>query len=382
MLLLISLLSFLLPTQLGLHLDNQLFTSVAGQTVYTVYGFRIDYLIPTIYLTDIIVFLIIIIGFRKIKFNSKYKLIIFSLLLFAVINTLHSSMIVAAIYKWIKVFEMLLLGAVLVNTKKFDIFKNFIKPLSCSMFIICILGIWQYLIKGSVGGIFYWLGERSFVFNNPDIAPYVYATFSHPNSFAGFLLVFAIFLLKYKNKFNNERRLGHKYFWTLTILVIINLILTNSLNVYIAICLILVLKFRPNLSFSFLALASPTGGFDFSQRFVTHRLELINASWQMIKKHFFLGVGLNNFIPNLVKVSNTFVNSWELQPVHNIFLLIFSEVGLMGLSFFLVLLSSLTFNYQLLAILITGLSDHYWLTLQQNLLLFTYVVVISRKQRI
>ncbi len=227
----------------------------------------------------------------------------------------------------------------------------------------------QHFNKGSIGGLFYALGERAYLVGNPNIAPYPYSFFSHPNSFAGFLLVFGIFLLQYKKKFDQ------KYFWILVTLVTINLVLTNSLNVYTTVSLLLLLKLFKNNTANLLFI-------DFTQRFVTHRLELITASWQMIKSNFWFGVGLNNFIPNLVKVSNTFVSSWELQPVHNIFLLVFSELGVLGFIVFclLVFTSLVPSAYPLIAILATGLSDHYWLTLQQNLLLFTYVVVISRKK--
>ena len=357
---LISLLSFFLPTQLALHLNS--FNS-------TVYGFQIDYLIPTIYLTDIISLLIIVLGLRKYKFTKLNFILIIIYLGFVAININYSLLIIPAIYKWIKVTEMLLLGIMILNYKKFDVFKNFVKPLSYSIFIACLLGIWQFLIKGSVGGVFYWFGERDFLFSNPNIAPYPYSFFSHPNSFAGFLLVFGIFLLQFKNNFNP------RYFGTLLALIVINLVLTNYLNVYITICLLLILKLNKLSSLSFVLI-------DFSQRFVTHRIELIKASLQLIKENFWFGVGLNNFIPNLVKVSNTFVNAWELQPVHNIFLLVFSETGIVGLIIFCFLIFSgfslLTLNYSLLTILITGLSDHYWLTLQQNILLFVFVLVTSR----
>ncbi len=380
MLYLISLLSFLLPFQLSLHFNN--FQS-------TVYGFRIDYLIPTLYITDIVALLIIFFGIggviarslRRGNLKANYftyvrndthviKYLIFALLYlsFAYINIHNSSFIIPAIYKWLKVTEMVLLGLVIYNSKKFDIFKNFVKPLSYSVFIVSLLGIWQFLVKGSVGGFFYWLGERSFSFSDPNIAPYPYATFSHPNSFAGFLLVFGIFLLQYRNKFNA------KYFWSSLFLVATNLILTNSLNIYLTIFLLLLLKFKNNISMLMFI--------DFTQRTFTYRIELIKASWQMIKNHFWFGVGLNNFIPNLVKVSNTFVNAWELQPVHNIFLLIFSETGIFGfVAFCFLVFSSLSpITYSLFAILATGLSDHYWLTLQQNMLLFVYVMVISKKK--
>lgn len=362
MLYLISLLSLLLPTQLGFHFDY--FNS-------TVYGFRIDYLIPTLYLTDIVALLIIFLGFRNIKLNRKFLTLSFLFITLALINVYLSGYLVQSIYKWLKVTEMVLLGVVLLNTKKIDVFKNFVKPLSYSVAITSILGIWQFLNRGSIGGIFYWLGERGFMFSDPNIAPYPYSTFSHPNSFAGFLLVFAIFLLTYKKKFNS------KYFWTVLLLVVINLILTNSLNVYSAVVLILVIKF---INIKNIA---PLIFVDLNARYITHRLELIKSAFTIIKENFWFGAGLNNFIPNLVKVSNTFVNAWELQPVHNIFLLIFSEVGLIGFSLFIYVIASSFYitNYSLIAILLTGLNDHYWLTLQQNMLLFVFVLTLSKLQQ-
>lgn len=381
MLNLISFLSFLIPFQIGIHFNY--FAS-------TVYGFKIDYLIPTVYVTDIVAILIIMFGISKFKFSKKYivynqNLLLWSSILyigFVAINILHSTYYLSTIYKWIRVTELILLGLIILNSKKFDVFKNFLKPLSVSVMICCSLGVWQYFIQGSVGGLFYFLGERAFMFNNPSIAPYPYSTFSHPNSFAGFLLVYSIFILRYKNKFN------FKYFITLFILVVINIVLTNSLNVYLTICLLLVLKFHKNLLqrsklgslFSFFAFSFSDRFIDFiSLRFITHRIELMQSSLEMIRFNFWFGVGLNNFIPSLVKVSNKFLNSWELQPVHNIFLLIFSELGIVGLiAFVLLLMFSLhTSSFPLYAILLTGLSDHYWLTLQQNMLLFVYVLAIS-----
>ncbi|MFZ3301466.1 MAG: O-antigen ligase family protein [Microgenomates group bacterium] len=366
MLYLISLLSFLLPTQLGLHFNN--FDS-------TVYGFRIDYLIPTLYLTDIVALLIIILGLRNIIFSStfnftkKHYLLIAAYFGFAILNISNSLLIIPALYKWLKVTEMILLGVVINKTKTFDVFKNFIRPLSYSVFIICLLGIAQFINNESIGGLFYLLGERTFMFNDPNIAPYPYSTFSHPNSFAGFLLVFSIFLLEYRKKFVT------KHFWTLLILVGINLVLTNSLNVYIATTLILLMKYINIKTFA------PLVFVDLSARYITHRIELIKSALTIIKENFWFGVGFNNFVPNLVKVSNTFVNAWELQPVHNIFLLIFSETGIIGFIVFMFLIfSSISLsNYPLIAVVLTGLNDHYWITLQQNILLLVFVLALSKR---
>jgi len=359
MLYLISLLSLLLPTQLGFHFNN--FDS-------TVYGFRIDYLIPTVYLSDIVAFAIILFGLFSLKIKKSHLFYALIFVCYALLNVYISDNHISSIYKWLKVFEMSLLAVVIANTKKIDVFKHFIKPLSYSVLIVCLLGIAQYINKSSIGGLFYLLGERSFLFSDPNIAPYPYSTFSHPNSFAGFLLVFGLLLMQYRKKFEK------KYFWIVLLLVIVNFILTNSLNVYITMGILLMLKISSNLLFGIFTI-------DLTQRFVTHRLELIQSSWQMIKENFLFGVGLNNFIPNLVKVSRSFVNAWELQPVHNIFLLIVSETGIFGLLIFLSLFLNISIfsNFPLIAILFSGLNDHYWLTLQQNILLFTYVLAFTKQ---
>lgn len=361
MLFLISLLSFLLPTQLSYH-----FKELSS----FVYGFKIDYLSPSLYLTDIVAAAIIVLGLTKYKFKIKHLYLVLLYLLFVFLNINQSLQVVPSVFKWIKISELILLGITIYNTQKFKVFNNFVNPLSYSVAISCILGILQYFNKGSIGGIFYWLGERSFIFNNPDIAPYPYSIFSHPNSFAGFLLVYSLFVIKYRGKFNK------RCFLLLVSLIVVNLILTNSLNVYLTIILLISIKLLVERKM-------PLFFIDLNARYITHRLELIGASWQMIKSHFMFGVGLNNFIPNLVKVSNSFVNSWELQPVHNIFLLIFSETGIIGFILFIFLLGSSfsIYNYPLVAIILTGISDHYWITLQQNLLLFVYVLVITRKQK-
>lgn len=356
---LISVLSFLLPTQLGLHI-NSLSTFV--------YGFKIDYLTPTIYLTDLIAILIIVTSLLKIKFSRKTIVVGIFYLLFAVLNISFSLNYIPALYKWLKLTEFVLLGVMIYKNKKFDVVKHFIKPLSYSIVLVCVLGILQFVNKGSIGGIFYYLGERSLRFSDPNVSPYPYATFSHPNSFAGFLLIFQILFIKYKNKFNN------KHFWLVTALVVLNIILANSLNVFMVIGILLLLNFKNNLFNSFVFI-------DYSQRFITHRLELIKAAFLMIKENLLIGVGLNNFIPLLPSVSNTFLNSWELQPVHNIYILVLAEMGILGLlSLGLIFYGVFNlYNFPLLAILITGLSDHYWLTLQQNMLLFTYVLAINYK---
>lgn len=106
----------------------------------------------------------------------------------------------------------------------------------------------------------------------------------------------------------------------------------------------------------------------------------------MVREQPLIGVGLNNFISQLPNYWQNIGLTYWLQPVHNIFLLVAAETGLLGLAIFLwflilTLKKLLVTNYQLLitlsAILALGLFDHYWLTLQQPQLLFTIVLGLS-----
>lgn len=371
MLQLISLLSFFLPTQLSYSLS---FLNI------NLNGFRIDYLTPTIYLTDIIIWLIIVLGVRSIKITKRNIFISLFFVLFIVSNILISDIWIASLYKWLRIIELFLLVVIIRSNKSIDIFKNFIYPLSLSMVVVNLLGILQKINKGSIDGLFYFLGERHYLFLDPNVSPYPYSTFSHSNSYAGFLLVFTILLIQFKNKFNA------RYFYLSLTLSLIGLVLTNSLNVYLTISvLVLLLMFKNKKEllkyFMFIDYSLVDQKFvDYANlRFISHRIELIKSALVIIKENLLLGVGLNNFIPNLVKVNKHYINFWELQPVHNIFLLVLSEVGLIGFIVFvgLIFFNFSIYNYPLTAILITGLSDHYWLTLQQNILLFTFILTFA-----
>lgn len=111
------------------------------------------------------------------------------------------------------------------------------------------------------------------------------------------------------------------------------------------------------------------------------RVFLNTQAENILAKSPFFGVGLGNFIPNLERRE-------LLQPVHNIYLLIATELGLVGLGLFSVGFGYLILRIKnklsifcILAILITSLFDHYWLTLQQTALLASFVLglAITRK---
>jgi hypothetical protein len=73
--------------------------------------------------------------------------------------------------------------------------------------------------------------------------------------------------------------------------------------------------------------------------------------------------------------------------VHNLYLLLVSEIGVVGLIIFLYLLkrivsklllrNRLNLLLTLVVILSTGFADHYWITLQQNILFASVFLGLS-----
>jgi O-antigen ligase len=116
-------------------------------------------------------------------------------------------------------------------------------------------------------------------------------------------------------------------------------------------------------------------------------MELASIAGQMVSQKFWIGEGLNTFTIKETKFIGIKSYEWILQPVHNIYLLAFSETGIIGLIFLLFVFykafknafskKKISLLVTIVFILITGLFDHYWLTLQQNLLLFGFVVGLS-----
>jgi O-antigen ligase len=130
------------------------------------------------------------------------------------------------------------------------------------------------------------------------------------------------------------------------------------------IILIPIVIFFKNLSF-----LAPQSSF-------TRRSQLANISLEIFKQHPLTGIGLNNFTAVMEHYGFITATTRFLQPVHNIYLLILSETGLIGFIGFLCLILSPLITRQrslflipYLSLLFLGLFDHYPLTLQPSTLL-------------
>ncbi|MCX6705356.1 MAG: O-antigen ligase family protein, partial [Candidatus Woesebacteria bacterium] len=194
------------------------------------------------------------------------------------------------------------------------------------------------------------------------------------------------------------------------LIIFVAFILTFSLSAFIGITfsIILFLLIRNKLlkpkniiyiptAFLLISLALPLVSkvllkyrLDFPQN-ISQRIELSFGAGSLISQKFLVGTGLNTFIINEPRIKYLGSYLWTLQPVHNVFLLVFSETGIFGLllTYYLlirsfqkaILLNNKTFYLALAFILVTGLVDHYWFTLQQNLFLFAFVLGNSFREK-
>jgi hypothetical protein len=62
---------------------------------------------------------------------------------------------------------------------------------------------------------------------------------------------------------------------------------------------------------------------------ISKRIYYIEDAWQIITNNWFWGIGLGQYVVNLPDKGREL---WQYEPVHNIFLLIWSEIGFVGMA--------------------------------------------------
>ena len=71
---------------------------------------------------------------------------------------------------------------------------------------------------------------------------------------------------------------------------------------------------------------------------IVDRMQLNRVAMNMISAHPLLGVGINTFVDTMKRYDTTGVTYYFPQPVHNVFLLVAAETGLVALGLFLLLI--------------------------------------------
>lgn len=396
---LLQLLIFLLPTQLGYHFwPNWAY----------IFGIRVDYLAPTVYLTDILMLCLMgvwFLGGNRLRPSRGELLAGGAFCLLAIINIGLAIVPLIAFIKWVKFIEVVFLAYIIKSDKKLNLYRAVLVPLALSMAFILAFALGQFFLESSLGGPFYYVGERAFNSGTPGISLYSilghlrlrpYSSFSHPNSMAGFSGVTALIFLVFYSRLKKRKGAGVLILGAASSLAALGL--AGSGAAYVAILVAGAAQYAiAKMRFSaariltgifwgtiVFALVLPFAKTFLVERWVgfseslSQRLLLAEAAGKLFSKMPWVGYGANNFIVALASQNETASFSWILQPVHNIALLLLVEMG-MVLFVIIVLFAARMLNWMagnfpagvptLIFILITAGLDHYWITLQQNLLL-------------
>lgn len=390
-----------------------------------VLGLRVDYLAPSLYLSDFSILAFILsstlLAVLKNDFSKygkfSFVLSLFLLAIFASAITAYSGGVAA--FKAAKLVEFLLFSF-FVSTLSFKkVFASTLFFFAASLLWVSLLSIAQFGKQGSLGLFF--LGERTFDLSTPGISQVThdgtlflrpYATFPHPNVLAAYITL-SLTLIGGSFLFLEFRSIEKWFVITTSALGALALFLTFSRAGWIAGFLGLLFiflsyfakkmtgklpKIKQILAIVTVGAFFGLGAFFLSplifERFfsittsdshsIILRAKLAQAAISMVKESPIFGVGPGNFLPLLPSFWHISETIRFLQPTHNLFLLVLAELGVFGLlSFSFILIFSLLaifkreaspFRLILLTlfgqIIFLAFFDHYFWTLQQGLLLF------------
>jgi O-antigen ligase len=265
-----------------------------------------------------------------------------------------------------------------------------------SILIQAIIAIFQFIFQSSIGLIFF--GEPAISAASSGIAKIdfngmkfirAYGTFPHPNILSAFILTGIFFVLQFLEKSGKKILL-----YSTLLILIIALLLTFSRMAIFGLIIMSIFYFKYSnilrdkikkffftglIILIILGLAFPLINL-FIKRFqdfesIAERIQLMEISGKMFFAHPF-GVGLSNFTLEMNNFTDLKIFPWEYQPVHNVFMLIFNEIGFFGGFLFLIIFLIIFKNTErknlgfLFAILIFMLFDHFYFSQYQGQALF------------
>ncbi|MEX2053157.1 MAG: O-antigen ligase family protein [Candidatus Paceibacterota bacterium] len=299
-------------------------------------------------------------------------------------------------------------------------FKRVVSVVVASGFFQAVIGVLQYATQSSLG--FKILGESFLTTETPGAAVFVvdsvkylrvYGTTPHPNVLAAwlFLALFAFYFwyFYYNRKGLNAKSMGVygvilvAFFFTFS-RVIIGLWLLGVLIRLLILFLKndfrgILHKVKRKLIFISVITVIISGAFVISfwpqvqsrihvsldEQAVTHRVFYNNVAGETAIESPLLGVGIGQFVPHMMSKLK-YLPAYVYQPVHNIYLLVASETGFIGLAAFGAFLFTLFrkffrhprfgklhhYSFFILAasFLVMGIFDHFLWTLQQGSLVF------------
>jgi len=336
--------------------------------------------------------------------------------------SLSSPWMIGSLFGTIRIIEIVFLAWIVahfISDKR--LYHRSVTAIAFSVIVVSVLAVWQFLLQHSVGGLWYWLGERSFSVLTPGIANASlsgnlvlrpYSMFPHPNVLGGFCVVVVCYLLYF------PVHASHKFIRGLVLAAVFSGVLTTIISMSRSAILVLglVLCFKlfqlgvKSLKHGLLLLVAgalligvlfTSGAFTrfstlrTSDEALVVREELMGHAVKIFENNQLVGIGVANFLPVLAEQMPPLPRYQDLQPVHSLYLLILVETGLIGTAFFIIgilfclymIFGSTSHRFSklilLTAILLLGLTDHYLYTIHQGQLMMGFVlgVILSRFER-
>jgi len=332
-------------------------------------GIKMEWMTEGIYFTEILLWLITVLFmawywrlFRS-KFSifnfqfSKDRIFTFSVFLFIIYCSLsifwsrdpslalqHSLRIMEAFI----LFFILFLGS--LN------FIQAIKWLVAGSILPCLLSIWQFLSQSTFASTLLGLASHpawqlgTSVVANDTIGRWLraYGSFNHPNVLGGYLVIVLVIMQISDFRFQNKN--FKILLFTIYCLLFTSLFFTFSRSAWLAAVIsLLVYQFISlrnrkfiiyHLSFIIIGVILVIAFFPLLQtrltassvsevRSTTERVGGYGDAWKLIKQDPIFGVGAGNYTYALWH-SDKWRPAWEIQPVHNAFVLFVVETGMVG----------------------------------------------------
>ena len=380
----------------SVHIFEQLFA------LYDPYvdGVYVNYLVPTLSILDLgavlLLFSSLLANGRKkfVEIFKKYGIVLPLFIVFLLLQNLllkdslillNSARLILYIFGFLTLVEFF-------KTEKKKYTKTILAVPIGSVLIQGTIGILQFTGGSSLGLSFF--GESqvvsgmqgsSFVTLSGEVFLRAYGTFPHPNLFAGYLLFNILLALSLLN--TKEKKLKILSYILLFCSFVPLLFTFSRISILLAVIVLLVFFGAKVLKGKLFVFSLPL----FIERFVNlfssgdtswqDRINLAKASIKVIKENWLSGIGIGNFVKGMEgNVPRSINDVLLLQPVHNFFLLTFSELGLVGFGLYMWLLiricSKNILRFTLFTALVLGCLfvlisfDHYAFTLPQGITVF------------
>ena len=381
------------------------FNITLQQPNFNVYiqGLSSNYIVPTLSIIDAFVFLILLFSFKEKKLEKNTRIFFTVFFLFLTTKAFLDNNLLSTLL----IYRMFFYALAITYVVKYFPFKKNLKTISPILFISILIqsliGFLQFHYGHSLG--LHFLGESnlvkgmlgtSFINLNEILFLRAYGTFPHPNILAGFCLSVLFFSTAYIKK----ERINVITAVLTTILIFLTfsrVVILLAVFLWIGFFLFHIKEcFEKKKSIKLFTIYPI-----FLTRFLnlffgndgsfTDRIELLKTSREILRNYPYFGIGVGNFVRGIdyypVYTAGGFL---LLQPVHNVFLLILAEYGMVfGIPLIALILTilikaflrgNLLIKYGVFSILVIASFDHYLITLPQGLLLFTFVLVFLSNQ--